>query len=573
MKAWLVDHPTGTGKTRTVLRRILRGAGSSGAEWRRRMRGTLIIGPKNGVVRKVWCRELALLARKRGLISASKFSETDLHKMSYPKLEQELEAVGLVIPLCSTYMRQGKHRLVSRAMRADRRRCMYLVLDEWHRMSSRMRGYCQHWLKTGARRAWYVGGYGSDAVQREIFFVSATPVNPVLEKEIDDLTEVLESDELHEDRVRQAIKRAALAVNGFCGRITSQEEFDEILREERFHHVIRKLGIVRMGLSPDISRRWHVPLPVIYRKKDRFSEFELGQLRELSDSEEDPELQMRYRAAVGLIGTASRKHWLDRGSRSCFGRRYKAKLYHPKVQRKLGARTWIAQHPRVESLISLLEGNGILEQGGLRLTGQKCLIFCHHAGVAKGLALTLQARLRSRSKEDSHFSPVECSISRSLVRRGRGGRPGRRIRAATRTRKLTHDFNDAKRNPLILIVTDDMSESIDLHKACETVIHYELPWSPIRLFQRVGRLTRLRESGKFPKILVGHVILPGNVEEERVNRLCRRMDYLRQQELANTPGKPGLVQLLEGYLGRGPSLHLNEVLGAASAHRSAIDRV
>jgi ERCC4-related helicase len=45
--------------------------------------------------------------------------------------------------------------------------------------------------------------------------------------------------------------------------------------------------------------------------------------------------------------------------------------------------------------------------------------------------------------------------------------------------------------PDVLIGTDALSEGIDLHSCCRTVIHYELNPSPLRTIQRNGRLRRI----------------------------------------------------------------------------------
>ena len=45
--------------------------------------------------------------------------------------------------------------------------------------------------------------------------------------------------------------------------------------------------------------------------------------------------------------------------------------------------------------------------------------------------------------------------------------------------------------PDVLVVTDKLSEGIDLHRYCRHLIHYELNPSPIRTVQRNGRLRRV----------------------------------------------------------------------------------
>ena len=41
-----------------------------------------------------------------------------------------------------------------------------------------------------------------------------------------------------------------------------------------------------------------------------------------------------------------------------------------------------------------------------------------------------------------------------------------------------------------LVSTEAGGEGIDLQQACHTLIHADLPWNPMRLHQRVGRLNR-----------------------------------------------------------------------------------
>lgn len=83
------------------------------------------------------------------------------------------------------------------------------------------------------------------------------------------------------------------------------------------------------------------------------------------------------------------------------------------------------------------------------------------------------------------------------------------------TEDLIERFNKKNQTPFILVVTDILSGSVDLHHACNLIVHYELPWSPLRLFQRIGRLTRLKTRGNrlmFNRdVRVGHVIIPGSV--------------------------------------------------------------
>jgi superfamily II DNA or RNA helicase len=48
-----------------------------------------------------------------------------------------------------------------------------------------------------------------------------------------------------------------------------------------------------------------------------------------------------------------------------------------------------------------------------------------------------------------------------------------------------------RRGGTTLLATDAAAEGLNLHYQCRCVVHYELPWNPARLLQRVGRVDRI----------------------------------------------------------------------------------
>ena len=85
----------------------------------------------------------------------------------------------------------------------------------------------------------------------------------------------------------------------------------------------------------------------------------------------------------------------------------------------------------------------------------------------------------------------------------------------------------------VLIATDLLSEGLNLQDA-ERVVHYDLPWSPARLAQRVGRIDRLGSSHCsittvtfLPSPSLGHAL---TIEE----RLARKVGA---QQVAGTNGR------------------------------------
>ena len=75
----------------------------------------------------------------------------------------------------------------------------------------------------------------------------------------------------------------------------------------------------------------------------------------------------------------------------------------------------------------------------------------------------------------------------------------------------------------LLLATDAASEGLNLHHRCRLVINLELPWTPIRLEQRIGRVERL---GQTKRVHAVHLLAAGTCEEESVAALLARMRHV-----------------------------------------------
>ena len=73
----------------------------------------------------------------------------------------------------------------------------------------------------------------------------------------------------------------------------------------------------------------------------------------------------------------------------------------------------------------------------------------------------------------------------------------------------------------LLLATDAASEGLNLHERCRLVVNLELPWSPLRLEQRCGRVDRI---GQPRRVHVLHLVARATAEETTVATLCRRHD-------------------------------------------------
>lgn len=90
--------------------------------------------------------------------------------------------------------------------------------------------------------------------------------------------------------------------------------------------------------------------------------------------------------------------------------------------------------------------------------------------------------------------------------------------------KIQEKFRTDDDSLSILVCTDAASEGLDL-QSCNTLINYDLPWNPMRIEQRIGRVDRIGQQS--PKVYVHSLYYRDTVEED-VYRVClERLDTFR----------------------------------------------
>ncbi|MEV4483629.1 DEAD/DEAH box helicase [Micromonospora coxensis] len=77
------------------------------------------------------------------------------------------------------------------------------------------------------------------------------------------------------------------------------------------------------------------------------------------------------------------------------------------------------------------------------------------------------------------------------------------------------------RSVTVLLATDAASEGLNL-QTCSYLINYDMPWNPMRVEQRIGRVDRLGQVRK--TIAVRNFFIEGTVEEEVYRALASRID-------------------------------------------------
>ncbi len=105
-------------------------------------------------------------------------------------------------------------------------------------------------------------------------------------------------------------------------------------------------------------------------------------------------------------------------------------------------------------------------------------------------------------------------------------------------------------NSPILLSSDVGSEGIDL-QFCWIVVNYDLPWNPMRVEQRIGRIDRLGQRN--PKINILNLIYSGTIDEIIYERLYKRLGLVERalgefESVLGEPIREMTIQLLDSAL-------------------------
>lgn len=94
----------------------------------------------------------------------------------------------------------------------------------------------------------------------------------------------------------------------------------------------------------------------------------------------------------------------------------------------------------------------------------------------------------------------------------------------TRDKQETVDEFEKHKGPAILLSSEVGSEGLDLQFA-STLVNYDLPWNPMVVEQRIGRIHRIGQEAE--RIIVINLICEGTVDERIYDRLYDRLDLFR----------------------------------------------
>ncbi len=97
-----------------------------------------------------------------------------------------------------------------------------------------------------------------------------------------------------------------------------------------------------------------------------------------------------------------------------------------------------------------------------------------------------------------------------------------------------------------LVSTEAGGEGINLQKSCNIMFNYDLPWNPMRLVQRIGRLYRY---GQKKKVAVFNLQASGSIDAKVVDLMYQRLqEVVRDLAPVSEEFKPGLEDEILGQM-------------------------
>ncbi|WP_394866576.1 DISARM system SNF2-like helicase DrmD [Paraclostridium bifermentans] len=91
--------------------------------------------------------------------------------------------------------------------------------------------------------------------------------------------------------------------------------------------------------------------------------------------------------------------------------------------------------------------------------------------------------------------------------------------------EIKERFNDPKTPLKILLATDAASEGVNLQTGCRYIFHYDVPWNPMRMEQRNGRVDR---HGQYRDVFIHHFNSKDDEDMQFLSRIVQKVDQVRE---------------------------------------------
>ena len=216
----------------------------------------------------------------------------------------------------------------------------------------------------------------------------------------------------------------------------------------------------------------------------------------------------------------------------------------PHLEALLEAASSIEKESKIERIGEIIDG---------QYRGRSILLFTEYLATQALMVSTLMARFG----EDC-VGFINGDNRLTGVRQPSGGET-----VLSANREATADaFNQGRIR--FLVSTEAGGEGIDLQEHCHTVIHVDLPWNPMRLHQRIGRINRLGPGQKRPVDVVT-IRNPSTVESKIWGKLETKLGHI-MEALGHAMDEP--EDLMQMVLGMAGSSFFNELFAEGQSVRS-----
>lgn len=197
----------------------------------------------------------------------------------------------------------------------------------------------------------------------------------------------------------------------------------------------------------------------------------------------------------------------------------------------------------------------VIEVIAQRFAGEPVLMFTEYKRTQ---ALVISALMAEYGQDSVGFMNGDNRLENVLL-------PNGRVTQLSSRREDTCDAFNAGRIRF-LVSTEAGGEGIDLQQRCSALIHVDLPWNPMRLHQRVGRLNRY---GQQRPVSVVSLRNPHTVESMIWGKLETKLASIMRAVGSAMDEPEDLLQLVLGMSGE--RIFDQLFAGAASVPRDRLD--
>ena len=97
--------------------------------------------------------------------------------------------------------------------------------------------------------------------------------------------------------------------------------------------------------------------------------------------------------------------------------------------------------------------------------------------------------------------------------------------SSEKRQEIKEKFNDPTTSLKILLATDAASEGVNLQTGCRYIFHYDVPWNPMRMEQRNGRVDR---HGQYRDVYIYHFNSKDDEDMQFLSRIVQKVDQVRE---------------------------------------------